>query len=205
MAQTYLALRIATGLRRLLERIGGWMGVAAGWIYVGIAIFVTADVLSRRFLGTSSGGTTEVSGYMMGFGIAWGVAQAMTDRAHVRIDVLVMRLPLAARQLLHVFSLALLTLLMIVVAWSSIGVVEESILFDTRDISALAVPLVVPQSLWAFGLCFFALLLVAMLLESLCLLIAGRGAEVDAMLRPRSYEEETQETLIALSKVEGTP
>lgn len=197
------ALRLAEAIRRVLQRISIWMGVAAGWVYVGAALFVTIDVLARRFLGTSSGGTTELSGYMLGFGITWGVAQAMVDRAHVRIDALVMRLPLFLRQVLHIVSLALLTMFMVVVAWSSLSVVEESMLFGTRDISVLAVPLVIPQVLWAFGLCFFALLLVMMLAECLCLLVARRGAEVDAMLRPRSYEEETEETLEALSRVEA--
>ena len=64
-------------------------------------------MLARNFGGFSSRATTEITSYLLAFGIAWGLAHALATRAHIRIDVLVNRLPLGSRQFLHAFALLL--------------------------------------------------------------------------------------------------
>lgn len=49
------------------------MGDLAGWVYLLCACFITFEVISRRYFGFSSQGTTEISGYMLAFGITWGL------------------------------------------------------------------------------------------------------------------------------------
>lgn len=61
----------ATG-RRSVQRLARAMGLVAGWGFIGVAGLITFDVLSRRFLGISTQATTELSGYVLAFGIAWG-------------------------------------------------------------------------------------------------------------------------------------
>ena len=64
--------------------------------------------------------------------------------------------------------------------------------------SALAIPLVVPQGLWAIGITILALMAVTLLVEVLCRLAAGDAAGIDALLGPRGFEEETEEALEAV-------
>ncbi len=191
-----------SSIRRLIAAIAAFMNVFAGWAYVLAALFITVDVLCRYFLGFSSGATTEVSGYLLGFGISWSLAQTMVERAHIRIDILVMKMPVAVRQYLHFSALVLLLALVSILAWSSVGVVEESMLFQAHDLSGLSIPLVVPQGLWAFGFAVFAVLLIVMTLETAALIVTGNAQEADRLLRPRSYVEETEEALIAVGKAE---
>src|SRR5215471_14772899 len=115
-----------TGLRRALELVARVMSAAGGWMYVACALFVTFDVLARQFLGFSSKTTTEITGYMLAFGIGWGLAHALTERAHIRIDVLVNRLPLGPRKYLHAVALALLLIFALFIAWAAAGVVADS-------------------------------------------------------------------------------
>ena len=115
-----------------------------------------------------------------------------------RIDVLVNRLPIGIRQYLHAFALVLLTALALFLAWCAWLLVGESVLFNAKDTSALAIPLVVPQGLWAIGVTMLAVFAVVLLLEIVCLLIAGDAAEIDKLLGPRGYQEETQEALEAV-------
>lgn len=191
-------VRALQALRRAVAGLARVMGYAAGWVFVLCALFITADVLGRRFLGVSSQSTTELTGYMLAFGIAWGLGHALTERAHVRIDILVDRLPAGPRRWLHLVSLALLAVFVAFCASGASDVVQESWLFGATDISLLRTPLVVPQGLWAFGIGVFFLLIVLMLAEGVALTLLGRGAEVERALHARTYDEEAAEALDAV-------
>lgn len=185
-----------------MECLAGYMNACAGWAYIAAAIFITIDVLCRKFLGFNSGATTEISGYLLGFGISWALTQTMIDRAHIRVDLLVMRMPLRLRQYLHIGALLLLIALVAVVGWSAITVLQESMLFKAHDLSALTIPLILPQSLWAFGIGIFALFLIMLLIECLVHLVNGNAKAIDSLLRPRSSDEETQEALDAVAEAQ---
>src|SRR3989442_3138335 len=113
------ALDFATRARGAFECVGRWMNRCAGWVYIGAALFITSDVLSRQFLGFSSKSTVELTGYMLAIGISWGLGFALIERVHVRIDVLINRLPLALRQYLHALALLLLAVFARYLAWAS--------------------------------------------------------------------------------------
>jgi TRAP-type C4-dicarboxylate transport system permease small subunit len=187
-----------TPIRRGLERVGRWMSAAGGWMYVICALFVTFDVLARQFLGFSSKTTTEITGYMLAFGIAWSLAYTLSERAHIRIDVLVNRLPLGPRKYLHALALLLLLVFALFLAWVAVAMVEESQLFHATDNSAMAIPLVLPQGLWALGIVVFAALVLVLSLEILLLLLRNDGAAIDRLLGPRTFHDETAETLEAI-------
>jgi TRAP-type C4-dicarboxylate transport system permease small subunit len=185
-------------MRRAAARVSAAMNDIAGWVFILCAAFITIDVLMRNFAGFSSSATTEITSYMLAFGIAWGLAHALAVRAHIRVDVLVNKLPVGWRQYLHALALAVLTALALFLAWCAWMLVDESVFFNATDTSALAIPLVIPQGLWAIGISMFALMAVLLLFEVACLLCAGDAKEIDRLLGARGYEEETQEALEAV-------
>lgn len=181
------------------------MGHLAGWNYVACALFITADVIGRNVFGVSSTATVEVTGYMLALGIAWGLAHALARRAHIRVDVWVNRLPLAVRAWLHLLALLLLGVFAGFCAWAAHALVDESLLFDAHDNSALHIPLVLPQGLWLVGiLAFCAMILVLMLEGALCLLL-GRAQDLDTLLGARTLEDETAEALEAVAMARAPP
>ncbi len=198
-------LRAATALRRAITHIATAMGVIAGWGFVLCAVFIAAEVLARAFLRVSTGSTVEISGYMLACGISWGLAHALAQRGHVRIDVVVNHLPRTLRVWLHLVSLGLLGFLMAFLAKGAWDLVDESLLFGASDISALRTPLAIPQGIWAAGLIVFLLLILLMLVENLLLALAGNAAQVDRNLSSRSYTEEAEDTLEALHAAERKP
>jgi TRAP-type C4-dicarboxylate transport system permease small subunit len=161
-------------------------------------------VLARAFLRVSTGSTVEISGYMLAFGLSWGLAHALAQRGHVRIDILINRLPRPARVPLHLLSLALLAAFVGFVAKGAWDLVDESLLFNATDISALRTPLAIPQGLWAAGLVVFLLLIVCMFVENLLLALAGDARQVERNLSSRGYAEEAEEALEALKEAEAT-
>ena len=192
------ALRIAQRARLVATGIAAFMNYVAGWGFIFCAGFVTVDVLTRNFGGFSSQATTEITSYLLAFGIAWGLAHALATRAHIRIDVLVNRLPLFSRQFLHAFALLLMTGFALFIAWCAWHLVDESILFNAKDTSALSIPLVIPQGLWFVGIGMLATMSLCLMAEVVCLLLTGRAPEIDALLGPRGYQEETAEALEAV-------
>ena len=199
-------LGLARGLTRGVTRVAATMAYIAGWNYVACAALITFDVVGRSAFGVSSAATVEVSSYMLACGIAWSLAHTLARRAHIRVDVLVNRLPLRLRSWLHVLSLALLASFAGFVAWAGWQVLEESMLFDAHDNSALRIPMELPQGIWAFGLLAFLVMSLVLLLESTLALAFGRADEVDALLGSRSLEDETQEALEAVAMArEETP
>jgi TRAP-type C4-dicarboxylate transport system permease small subunit len=191
-----------TVLRRFLAGVARVMNAVAGWLFVVCAVFVTLDVLGRKFFGVTSQGTTELTGYMLAFGIAWSLAHGLATRSHIRVDMLVNRMPLTARAAMHVLALAFLAVLAFFFAWRGWAVVLESWEFNAKDTSALSVPLIVPQGLWAIGLTAFFALTVVTLAEALVLLARGRTRTIDYLLGSRTLEEETREALEAAGVAE---
>jgi TRAP-type C4-dicarboxylate transport system permease small subunit len=196
-----LPLRAAVLLRRGAAALAALMAYIAGWNYIACALFITFDVLARSFLGFSSAATVEVTGYMLAGGIAWGLAHALARRAHIRVDVLVNRLPLWLRAWLHLLALALLAGFAVFAAWAAMELVGESALFDAHDNSALHMPLVIPQGIWAFGLISFVVMCFVLMLESVLELALGRNAALDDLLGSRTLEDETAEALEAVAAV----
>ncbi|MEI8146119.1 MAG: TRAP transporter small permease [Alphaproteobacteria bacterium] len=192
------AIMVAGFCRKFIERIGIIMGYAAGWGFIAISALITFDVLARRFIGFSTQATTELSGYALAFGIAWGLAYALSTRSHVRIDLLINRFPPGLRYWMHLMSLAFLAVFMGFLAKGAWDLVDESLLFRATDISVLRTPLAIPQGLWAFGIVMMLVLILAMFVENLLLVLAGRGAEAEANLHTRTYDEEAAEALQAV-------
>ncbi len=188
----------ATRLRHLLEHLTLAMGYAAGWGFILCAFFISFDVVARKFFGFSSQATTEITAYMLAMGLSWGLAHALSMRAHVRIDLLINKLPLRYRQWLHLASLAALGIFAAFLAKASYDLVDESLMFRATDTSVLRIPLAWPQGIWALGLGVFALTILVMFIENLLLVLAGRGAEAEANLMPRSFSEDVEEALEAV-------
>lgn len=197
------AMGALLGRARLgLDGLGRVMNAVAGWLFVVCALFVTFDVVSRKYFNFSSKATVEVTGYMLAFGIAWGLTEALTSRAHIRVDVLVSRMPLGVRAYMHALALTFLGLLGFFLSWRAWAVVHDSWGFGSHDSSALSVPLAYPQGAWALGITIFFVLTVVMWLEVVVLLARGRADVIDRMLGARTLQEEAAEALEAAHMVE---
>ena len=191
-------LAAAGGLRQGVARVAAVMAHLAGWNYLACALFITFDIVARNFFGFSSRATVEVTGYMLACGIAWGLAHTLAARAHIRVDVLVNRFPVAVRAPLHLFALLLLGVFAVFVAWAAYSLYDESALFDAHDNSALRIAMVVPQGIWLVGILAFVAMVAVLLLESILALLAGEPGRLDGLLASRSVDDEAAEALAAV-------
>ena len=198
-------LYFARRIRIWVAAVAAVMAHIAGWNYILCACFITFDIVARSFFGFSSKATVEVTGYMLAGGIAWALAHTLARRAHIRVDVFMMRLPLGLRAWLHLFSLTLLLGLGIFFAWAALELVDESALFNAHDNSALRIEMIWPQGIWAFGIISFAVMALVLMLEASLSILAGEPEALDTLLGSRTLQDETEEALQAVAMAHEGP
>ena len=184
----------------MLEAVSRRAMSVAGWCYLLITLLICFDIGARRLLGFSSESTTELTGYLMAVGMSWGMAGTLFERGHVRIDVLVQKLPLKVRVWLHLASLLALLVATGFFVQGAFSLARDSWELGATDLSTLRTPMVIPQGLWAAGLALMLLAALALLVRAVRRLAAGQQDEVDRMLMARSYEDEAAETLEAVAE-----
>lgn len=183
---------------KVLEQVSHRAMGMAGWCYLAMTVLICFDIVARRLLGFSSESTTEINGYLLAIGMSWGLAGTLLERGHVRIDVLLQRMPLKWRAVLHLMSLLALLVTVGFFIWGAASLTLDSLAFGATDLSALRTPLALPQGLWAAGFILFGVAVCGLLMRALVQCLTGRVAQMDAELTARSYQEEADETLEAL-------
>jgi TRAP-type C4-dicarboxylate transport system permease small subunit len=180
-----------TGVRRFAQW-GLWFG---GALVLLAAVLIGIDVLMRKFLDRSIGGADELAGYSLAIGTAWGLAAALLDRAHIRIDSLYVFFPQKIRLALDALALVLLVGFFALVAWHGLGVVSQSWTSSSRSQSALETPTVIPQALWIGGLAVFVVIGVLLLVQALRAGASGDLRGMAKLISTRSAEEEVEDEI----------
>jgi len=156
-----------------------WVG---GGVLLLMAVLVTLDVLTRSLFAVAFFESFEITSYAFAIAVAAAYAYALLTRSHIRVDALYTRLPRPARLLSDMASYLALAALAGLLAYHGWDTVWQSARLGATSSSALAVPLVVPQSLWAAGLSWFLIVVVLLLLRGAGLLMRGKRAEAEGLL-----------------------
>jgi TRAP-type C4-dicarboxylate transport system permease small subunit len=151
---------------------------AGGALMLGSAVLIGLDVIARNAFAAAPFASMELSRYAFAAAIAFGMAHALVQRAHIRIDILHRLLPRALHAPLDALALACMAPAATVFAWFAWDVARESARLGAVSNSPLAVPLVVPQAVWASGFTWFAIVAWVLLLAALWALIRGRPDDV---------------------------
>jgi len=145
-----------TPLIYLLKKINDRVAIAVGAMLMVCVLYTLVEILTRQ-LGGSLGGVDEISGYVMAITSSWGVSYALTERAHVRIDLVRERLVSKSRALLDAIAIMSLAATALVVAWRGWSVVAKTLSTGARANTPLETPLWIPQLLWWSGWLWFAI------------------------------------------------
>lgn len=169
-----------------LYRLGGW-GAAASMI--AICGLVSVQVLFRLLdailvlfggdrLGLEIGGVSELAAYLLVGASFLGTAYTFTHHAHIRMSLLIQRLPARVRVFVEAWCLGVALALNLMLCWSLWALIQESLSYNDVSSGMLAIPLWIPQ----------LTLLAGMSLMSLALLEALWSTARTAMTAPASYQ-----------------
>jgi len=179
--------RFLTRLRALNRAVAVLIGI----MLLACAGFVLLDIILRQ-LGSSFGGTDEVSGYVMAIATSWGMGYAMLELGHVRIDILRSRVAGRGRCLFDLASLIIMAGTVSVIALRCWPVVERSISNMSRANTALETPLWLVQLPWFAGWLWFALMAWLTFVTALVMVIQGRFDASEAAIGVFAEEEAFQ-------------
>ncbi len=137
---------------RWIAAITRLSGFLVGLGAFAIAVLVTWEVLARTFFASTTGWVNDVSEYLMGFIAFGGVAYALSEGAHVGVDLVVTRVSPAVRRVLgwiaDVGVLAVAALL----AWLSAQFWWEAFETGERSWGLFTVELWIPYSFFVLGM-----------------------------------------------------
>ncbi|RVU86090.1 TRAP transporter small permease [Leucothrix sargassi] len=161
-----------------LRRINNGVALLAGLALLACVALILVEIISRQ-IGSPFGGTDELSGYVMAITTSWGVAYALTEKAHVRIDLLRAKCAPLGRALLDSIAILALAATALVVAWRGWSVVAKTLSTGAKANTALETPLWIPQILWWSGWVWFAVSATLIAIASLMLVAKRRYDDVD--------------------------
>ena len=164
-----------------LRAINKGLALIVGLGLLGCAGFVLLDIIMRQ-VGTSFGGTEEIAGYAMALATSWGMAFALLELGHVRIDLLRSRTASFGRAMFDVFSMIVMSGVIVVIAIRAWPVVERSLTNNSRANTPLETPLALVQLPWFAGWVWFALISCLVTLAALSLVFKRRHGETESFV-----------------------
>lgn len=174
-------VRLALTVARGLARINTGLALVCGLALVATVGMVLLEIVLRRVAGRGLGGSDEIAGYVMAGVAAWGLAYALTERAHVRIDVATARLPLPGRAGFDLLALLATGFVAGTVTFYAWRVLSRSIQRNSTANSPLETPLWIPQSVWFAGWVWLTAVAVLLTVCLLVLIAARRWPEGQAI------------------------
>lgn len=187
-------------LQEIASRISRGGAIVGGAMLLLAAVTICIDIVLRYAFALTVGGADELAGYALAISSAWGFSAALLSRSHIRIDTVYVRVGRRGRATLDLLSVACFTLFIALVAWHGWGVLQQSYRSGSRSLSAIEMPLVIPQTLWFAGLAFFVVVALLLLARALPAYLAGDLGRVFELIGSKSAVAEAKEEIIAVEQ-----
>ena len=182
-----MELTLINTLRRLNRTIALIVGIGL----LGMAAFVVADIALRQ-VHASFGGSEELAGYAMALVSSWGMAYALLELGHIRIDLLRSRTQGTLRALFDIFSMILMSAVVVTIAIKCWPVVERAVENGSRANTPLATPLAWVQIPWFAGWLWFAVMACLVTLAAISLFVRGRASETEPFIGAFAEQDSLQ-------------
>ncbi|RMX06371.1 TRAP transporter small permease [Corticibacter populi] len=177
------------------EKLEQVLSTLFGLIFIALSLVVAVETLMRKIFNVSMQGADELGGYALAIGSTLAFTVALLGRSHVRVDVFFAHFPKRLRTLINWLSAVMMMAFALLLAWLGWESLLDS--YDYKSVSQTpwATPLVYPQSIWVLCLAIFALAAAAYAVLATIWLLQGKYKKIDAMLAPKSTQDEVEEEL----------
>ena len=116
-------------LRNLIQRFTLALSYVGMFLLIPMMLLTAGDVIGRVVWARPIPGAVELSGYMLAVFILLGVAYTHQAKGHVRVAMLVSRLPERAMHILNVITTLLSLFIISILAWQGwvVGIEERTV------------------------------------------------------------------------------
>ena len=182
---------MAHTLLNTLRRLNYFVAILMGIVLLLTACIVLLDIVLRQ-LGSSFGGTDEISGYVMAIVTSWGMAFTLLELGHVRIDFIRSRVGQFGRSVFDLFSMVILSGTVTLIAVQSWPVLSRSLANGSRANTPLETPLAWVQTPWFAGWVWFAIVSWLTFLAALILVMQRDYSASEAAVGAFGEEEQVK-------------
>jgi TRAP-type C4-dicarboxylate transport system permease small subunit len=184
-------------LQTFVESISRIGAIVGGALLLIAAFIICVDITLRYTIAKTLGGADELSGYALAISSAWGFSAALLTRSHIRIDTIYVRVRSSIRAFLDLLSLVTFASFFALISWHAWGVLRQSYVSDSRSLSEIEAPLIVPQALWLAGLVFSVMVALLLFVRSLHALLRGDLSKLFELIGSKSVMVEAEEEIRA--------
>ena len=160
-------MKILQGIVKIIEKL---TDVLSGHLQAAIIFFLMVmllvEVLTRYVLRSPLSVADEMGGDLLVSISFMGLAYTWKERGHVRVSLLISRLPDKIAHLLRFVTLILATLFTLPLMKACYDLISDSLLFESRSGSWLRTPLAYPQAILLIGAIMIFLQLVAEIIKA---------------------------------------
>jgi TRAP-type C4-dicarboxylate transport system permease small subunit len=187
------------------DRVETLLATVFGVIFIGLAVVVTVETISRKVFNISLQGADELGGYALAVGSTIAFSLALMGRAHIRVDVFHEMMPRRPQAVMNWFSIVTLAAFGLFMAWIAFKVIGDTMQYRSTAQTPWATPLIIPQGVWYAGLAIFALVASGYAARATALLLRGKFDTLNDDFHPKSAKEELKEELedLAARQAEG--
>ena len=177
----------------MTSRVLVWIG---GTLIILSALTVTFDVVTRKLFDYSIGGADELSGYAFAIATTFGLAFALFERAHIRVDALHNLFPAPVKILADFVGIILLAGFAGVVCAMAWDLVADTLQYNSKSITPMRTPLAIPQIPWLGGWLFFCFSAVLVIVAALWALINRDMATVNQLIGAKTIDEQIEDETV---------
>ncbi len=152
---------------RTLDRVYLSMGYLCGMMFLLLALFITYQVIARKFNVVMAPGMDLMSGFTMAMASTWAFSYALRTGSHVRIDVLLPFMSPRVRWWADQAALASIVFFVSITAWKTWVMVLKSYEIGAVTNTYPLVPLWVPQTFVAIGFSMLAFTAIHMMIDKI--------------------------------------
>jgi len=139
------------GLKKYVLFVGGGGNILGSVGIVVMMFLVCGDIIGRYLLRTPIVGALELTEFLMAGIIFIGFAYSQAQKAHLRIDLLLTRLPQNSQYFLRIFNLAITFLFYALIAWRGIVGSWEAYVLDDKTPGLIRIPYWPPKAVIPLG------------------------------------------------------
>ncbi|MEP3232196.1 MAG: TRAP transporter small permease [Hyphomicrobiales bacterium] len=185
-----------TKLLNLSEKFSHVLVWIGGGLIILSALLVTLEVFLRKVFNVSIGGADELSGYAFGIATTFGLAYALFQRAHIRVDAAYNLFPAWLKLIADFVGIILLASFAGVITVMSWQLVADTLTHNSHSITPLRTPLKYPQIPWLFGWIYFVFCSVLLILTAVIALIKRDIKGAEALIGAKTLDEQVEEETI---------
>lgn len=147
-----------------LSKVGAYLSAL---FMVLIVVLISVEIVLRTFFKTSTYISSEYSGYLMVAVVLAGLSYTLRTDGHIRITVLLVKLPSQLQRYLEAAAMLLALLITGFICYHALQMAVDAYTYEMTADSISQTPLYLPQALIPIGLLGLCVQLLAQLLRKL--------------------------------------